>query len=115
MPRNCNPIDESEIPKKDRLLAFAIHEAFEAKTSFPIVVPDPNGQGLLVDDGILDGIVNLHITCGSDGIVEYMLQRDGGPNNFVQLPVVKGQVIEGNFKRFGSNTTVYPLVAFANG
>lgn len=115
MPRNCNPVDERQITDRDRQVAFAVHEAFEPKTSFPITVANPNGQGILVDESIVDGIVNLFVICGSDGILEYMLTRDGGPDAFIQLPVRQGDRIDGNFKRFGSNTTVYPLIAYANG
>jgi hypothetical protein len=115
MPRNPHPIDEDMVTDAERRMGFAIHEAFEPKSSFPLTTPDPNGQGLLINADINDGILNLFLVCGSSGILEYMLQRDGGPNTFVQLPVVKGQTVKGNFKRIGPNTTVYPLVAFVNG
>ena len=115
MSKNCNPVDPGSITDEQRQAGVAIHEAFEAKSSFYITVPSPGGMGILVDQGIVDGIVNLYVICGSDGVLEYMLTRDGGPEGFIQLPVVKGQTVEGNFKRFGPNTTVYPLVAYANG
>jgi hypothetical protein len=114
MPRYKPPtFSEQEIDECDRKLAQAIHEAFEPKASFNITNLE-NDQIIVGVEAILDGVVNLHILCGSAGILEFQLTRDGG-GSFTTIAVTAGQVIEGNFKRFGPNTTVYPLIAFANG
>lgn len=115
MPRNPYPIDEKDLTDCDRRQGFAIQQAFLPKSSFPVTFPSPNMQGLAVTQGLLDGIINMYVVCGSDGILEYMLFRDGGPDAFIQLPVRRGQRVDGQFKRFGPNTTVYPLIAYVNG
>lgn len=114
MPRYKPPtFNEQDIDKCDRMLAQAIHDSFNPKASFNITNLE-NEQIIVGVNAILDGVVNLSVYCGSDGILEFQLTRDGG-GAFTTIAVTKGQTVTGNFKRFGANTTVFPLIAFANG
>lgn len=57
--------------------------------------------------------VNLHVVCGSAGVLEFQLIREGAVP-FNRINVIAGQKIEGHFLRIGPNTTCFPLLGFGN-
>lgn len=68
--------------------------------------------GVPVTDLLLNEI-NLFVLCGSAGVLEFQLIREGG-TEFNRITVVAGQKVEGHFLRLGPNTNCFPLLGFGN-
>lgn len=65
--------------------------------------------------GLIQAEINLWVVCGSAGVLEFCLVRDGsGDGQLTTLQVVAGQKVEGHFLRIGGNTTCFPLIGFGN-
>ena len=110
-PRTSPSIDPKSIPYDVYALAYALADALIPKFTWVLTTIDQNQQ-ITVSTELLDD-VNLFVECGSAGIVEFQLEKDGDAK-YTQQQVVAGQRIFGRFKRIGPNTNVYPLIGYGN-
>lgn len=92
-------------------LAFAIAYATLAAQTPTYSVPLVDAQGVIIPDSqqqFTQQEINLGVSCGANGILEFQLIDDGG-SVYASKPVVAGEFVRGHFKKFGPNTTCMPL------
>lgn len=106
----CVLSSKANMPSEMVMLATAHQRA--RTPAYALNLEDTNNPGAPISRSIQDE-VNLWVICGSAGVLEFQLIREGA-TPFNRITVVAGQKIEGHFLRIGPNTTCFPLLGFGN-
>ena len=109
---NCVISPRHALPPEMVALATAIQRSHTPAYTRSFETFPGSGQA---DLAVVQDEINLWVICGSAGVLEFALIKDGdSTGDLTLLNVVAGQKVEGHFLRIGPQTTCFPLIGFGN-